>query len=281
VSIQEAAVQRLQKLLEPLSGEAHERGRVVVFSSAKPGSGASTLALQTAYALRRAAGRRVLLMDFDLQGSSLDFFLGLNHDRSIVDLLQSPGRIESELWSQVLVDANGVDVLPGPALPYTEALPSPKLQEIFERARNGYEWTVVDLPSIFHRLSLECVAACDRAFLVSTSELASLHLTRRAVKLLAQLAFDSSKYQVLVNRMEGRTELNSSDLSKLFECHVDKGLPNERLQLERVLTLGQPLDSGSELGRAVEGLASKLLGALPEKKRIGPMLSPRPAFSQT
>ena len=68
--IQEAAISRIQKLLQPAGGE-RESGKVVVFSSAKPGSGASTLAMQTAYALRRASGKRVLLADFDLMAGSL------------------------------------------------------------------------------------------------------------------------------------------------------------------------------------------------------------------
>ena len=54
----------------------------------KPGSGASTLAMQTAYALRRASGKRVLLADFDLMAGSLGFYLKLDHAYSLVDLIQ-------------------------------------------------------------------------------------------------------------------------------------------------------------------------------------------------
>ena len=78
VSIQEAAISRIQKLLQPSGGE-RESGKVVVFSSAKGGSGASTLAMQTASALRRASGKRVLLADFDLMAGSLGFYLNLEH----------------------------------------------------------------------------------------------------------------------------------------------------------------------------------------------------------
>jgi pilus assembly protein CpaE len=281
VSIQEAAVARIQKILEPATEANRERGRVVAFANAKPGSGSSTLAVQTAYALRRIAGRRVLLIDLDVQSGSVGFFLRLDHDHSVIDVLQQRGPIESENWDHSVCNAAGIDVLQAPMLPFTDPIDPTRFQQVLEYARNTYEWTIVDLPAIFTRVSLMCVSAADRAFLVSTSELASLHLTRRAVKLMAHLAFDSSKYQVLVNRLESRSELNSSDLSKLFECHVDKGLPNERLRVERVHTLGQPLDGASDLGRAIEGLATKLLGALPERPTGRTLLTQRPAFSQT
>jgi len=50
---QNDAVARLRRLLQPGPAEASNPGSILAFSSAKPGSGASTLAAQTAFALRR------------------------------------------------------------------------------------------------------------------------------------------------------------------------------------------------------------------------------------
>ena len=61
------------------------------------------------------------------------------------------------------------------------------LHQVLAHARNTYEWTVVDLPSIFQRISLLTLSEADRAFIVATSDLASLHLARKAVKLVTQL----------------------------------------------------------------------------------------------
>jgi pilus assembly protein CpaE len=281
VSIQEAAISRIQKLLQPTGVADRTQGKVVVFSSAKPGSGATTLSVQTAYALRRSTNRRVLVIDLDLLCGSAAFFLNVQHDYSFVDLLQNSGRITHELWSTVTVDADGVDVLPAPEMPYTDPIDQKRLGEILEHARGNYEWTVLDLPCIFHRLSLLAATEADRAFLVSTPELASLHLARRAVKLLSQIGIDTQKFQVLINRMVSRDELNIGDLTKLFDCRVDTSLPDDKLGVQRVVTDGRPMEPDSELGRAVDSLAGKLLGALPEKKRgLGQYLI-RPAFSQS
>lgn len=278
VSIQEAAISRIQKLLQP-AGE-REAGKIVVFSSAKPGSGASTLAMQTAYALRRASGKRVLLADFDLMAGSLGFLLKLDHPHSLIDLVQKADRIDYDLWSTVTADADGIDVLPAPEVPFIEAVEQGGLHQVLAHARANYEWTIVDLPSIFQRLSLLTLSEADKAFLIATSELASLHLARKAVKLVTQLGFDSQKIQVLINRMEKRTELNASDLSKLFECNVDTSLPNDQLALQRTITLGQPLEADSELGRAVDSLAGKLCGAVPQEKKIQSRFAIRPLLSQ-
>ena len=43
---------------------------------------------------------------------------------------------------------------------------------VLEHARLNYDWVVIDLPVVFQRLSLMTISESDRAFLVSTSELA-------------------------------------------------------------------------------------------------------------
>lgn len=281
ISIQEAAISRIQKLLQPIGGTDRVKGRIVAFSSAKPGSGASTLSIQTAYALRRATGRRVLVIDFDLFAGSTAFYLNAEHDYSIVDVFQHSGRLTHDFWSTVTVDADGIDVLPAPEMPYIGAMDQKKLNEVLEHARANYEWTVIDLPCIFHRLSLVTVMESDRAFLVSTPELASLHLARKAVKLLTQIGVDSQKFQVLINRIDARDDLGTGKLSKLFECRVDTSLPDDKLGIQRVVTLGKPIEGETDLGRAIDALAGKLMGALTDKKSPLPHMLGRPVLSQS
>jgi pilus assembly protein CpaE len=280
VSIQEAAISRIQKLLQPSGGE-RESGKVVVFSSAKGGSGASTLAMQTASALRRTSGKRVLLADFDLMAGSLGFYLNLEQSHSLVDLIHSADHLDHDTWSTMTADADGIDVLPAPDVPFTDAVEAGGLHQVLAHARNMYEWTVIDLPAIFQRISLLTLSEADRAFIVSTSDLASLHLTRKAVKLVTQLGLDSQKVQVLINRMDKRNELNTSDLTKLFDCHVEAAIPNDQLAFQRGVTLGQPPEPDSELGRIVDSLAGKLMGAVREPKKPQVRFAIRPLLSHT
>jgi pilus assembly protein CpaE len=125
------------------------------------------------------------------------------------------------------------------------------------------------------------LAEADKAFLVSTAELASLHLARKAVRLVTQLGLDSQKIQVLVNRMEKRTDLNASDLSKLFECPVDTSLPSDPLVLQRGITRGQPLEGDTELGKAVDNLAGKLMGIVAPVRKPQGRFAIRPLLSHT
>ncbi|MGH9631141.1 MAG: AAA family ATPase, partial [Bryobacteraceae bacterium] len=195
VSIQEAAISRIQRLIVPEQASEQELGKIVAFASAKSGSGASTLAAQTAFSVRRASGKRVLLADFDLLNGSLAFTLRLSHEFNVVDLLQHADRMNRSLWAEVVASIDGLDVLTAPDLPYTAAVEPARLQDVLQYSRMLYDWVIVDLPSIFNRVSLLAFTESDRAFLVSTSELPSLHLTRKAVRLLQQLGFSSDRFQ--------------------------------------------------------------------------------------
>jgi pilus assembly protein CpaE len=281
VSIQEAAISRIQKLIQPEYATTRETGKVIVFSSTKPGSGASTLAVQLAFALTRK-NARVLLIDLDLLGGTVGMNLNLEYDYSVVDVLQHADRLDAKMWSSAVVTANVVDVLAAPDLPHAEPIEPARLHDLLQYARHSYEWVIVDAPAVFHRISLLAISEADKAFLISTPELASLHLARKGVKLLNQLGFENGRFQVLINRVEKRSEFNGGDIGKLLECKVDASLPNDFFSLQSVTVQGKPLAGDSDLGRAIEGLAGKLAGEVqPETKGSRSFLALRPLLTRT
>ena len=258
--IQNEAVARLHRLLEPSQSAETQPGSIVTFSSAKPGSGASTLAAQTAFALRRASSKRVLLADFDLMGGMIAFYLKLSNAKSLVDALQSAHQLQDAHWPSFVAVSDGVDILAAPEIPYVGPVDAGRLHAVLEHARLNYDWVVIDLPVVFQRVSLMTISEADRAFLVSTSELPSLHLARKAVTLLEQLGFPRDRFQIMINRIQRRDEISGSDFERLFNCSVGARVPNDHFSLHRAVTLGQPVEGHSDLGKAIQNLAGQLAG---------------------
>lgn len=281
LATQREAITRLRRLVQPEPQAETEAGHVVAMSSAKPGSGASTLATQAAFSLQRITGKRILLADFDLTGGTIGFYLKLSHNYSLVDALQHSEHMDVALWNSLTVNYGGVDILPAPATPYAEPLDGARLRVLIEHARNLYDWVILDLPAIFNRTSLMAISECERAYLISTSELPSLHLTRKALTLVDQLGFPKDRFQVLVNRVDKRDDIGVADMEKLFGCPIHAKLPNDYFSLHRVVTLGQPLGADGELGRSIEQVAARLCGSLaPPKKAAQPAREMKPAYSQ-
>jgi len=265
---QNDAVARLHRLIEPAPAEQSEPGSIIAFTSAKPGSGASTLAAQAAFALRRSTAERVLLADFDLMGGMIGFYLKLSNTRSLLEALDAAERLENGGWEACIAASEGVDILAAPEAPYAGPVDAARLHAVLEHARSNYDWVVIDLPVVFQRLSLMTISESDRAYLVSTSELPSLHLARKAVNLLDHLGFPKERFQIVMNRIDRRDEIAGSDIERLFNCAIDARIPNDYFSLHRAVTLGQPVDGHSELGKAVENLAQRLTGGRgPDRKR--------------
>lgn len=277
------AADRLRRLKEPEVPAERELGRVIAFASSKPGSGASTLSAQTAFTLKKLTGRRVLLLDLDLMGGTIGFYLKLNHAYSMLDAIEHAHRLNPAIWSSMIAHGAGIDILPSPDTPVSAEVPSDRLHAVLQYARMIYDWIVVDLPAVFHRPSLLMLTEADFMYLVSTGELPSLHLARKAITMLTQLGLTRDRYRLLVNRVNKRDGIGLSDLEKIFNSPVDAMFPNDYFSLHRVVTLGQPLSSDCELGKAVESLARKIGGGIEaEKKKSANLLeAARPALSQT
>ncbi len=276
---QREAIARLRRLVSPEMPAEPQEGHTVAFSSAKPGSGASTIATQTAFSLERLTGKRVLLIDCDLTGGTIGFYLKLSHNYSLVDALQHAEHLDPALWNSLTINYGGVDILPAPAAPYADAVDASRLRVLVQQARQIYDWVVLDLPTVFSRTSLMAISECEQAFVISTAELPSLHLTRKALNMLQQLGFPKERFHVLINRLDRRNDIGVDDMEKLFGCKVHARLPNDYFSLHRVVTLGQPLGAEGDLGKAIESVATRLHGSLmPPKKTLTPV-ELKPAYS--
>lgn len=281
VAAQKEAAARICRLREPEGHSKQDFGKVVTFSSAKPGSGASTLATQTAFCLKRMTGKRVLLADFDILSGSTAFALKLNPTYSLMDALERSDQLDPGLWSSLVVSVGGLDVLAAPDAAMSDAIEFSRLHDVLEYARMLYDWVVVDLPTVFHRLSLFVLSEAEQSFLVSTSELPSLHLARRAVGMLSQLGYGKDRYQMVVNRVNRKADISTADMEKIFTCSVFASFPNDYYALHKVVTRAEPLPADCDLGRSIEQISVRIAGLTQSDKKTGSgVLESKPALSE-
>lgn len=188
---------------------------------------------------------------------------------------------EPGLWPSVTLKSGSIDVLAAPDSALSDAVEFSRLHDTLEHARTVYDWVVVDLPTIFRRMSLFVLSEADQSYIISTSELPSLHLARRALNMLTQLNFDAGRFHMVVNRMARRGGISVPDMEKVFGRRVFHTFPNDYHALHRVVTRGEALTADCELGRAIEQFSARASGALaPGKKPAAALAETKPALSE-
>src|SRR4029078_7127427 len=97
-----------------------------------------------AASLAKHSGKRTLLLDLDLQFGDAAIMLGLEPEKTIYDLVVSPGELPSERRAAYTPRHTcGLDILPAPLRPEdAELVTEAKLAGLLEVGRESYDVSV-------------------------------------------------------------------------------------------------------------------------------------------
>src|SRR5688500_4383597 len=141
-------------------------GRVLALYGAKGGVGTTTIAINAAIALHRELGRKVALVDGNLQFGDHRVFLDLGLDRkSIVDIVSAPS-IDQDLVKQVMVKHDsGVDLLLAPPSPeVAELVTHDHMEVILDNLRHLYDYVLIDIDKRLDDVNLGIIESSETLF---------------------------------------------------------------------------------------------------------------------
>jgi len=120
--------------------------RTVAVTSAMPGEGKTTAAVNLAVVTAMSLGRRVLLIDCDLRKPKVHEALGLRPDAGLAEVLTDTINLDDAI---VKVEGVNLEVLPVRSLPVnpSELLGSPKMGELIEEVVRRYDRVIFDTPA--------------------------------------------------------------------------------------------------------------------------------------
>jgi pilus assembly protein CpaE len=228
---------------------------VYSFLPAKPGSGASTLAVNASLALAQQNPNSTLLSDFDLNSGVVRFLLKLNNSYTVLDAAQKAKDLDENLWSQLVSKSHSLDVLQAGVLNPEIRLDSLYLRDMIDYARRNYKVVCFDLSGNLEKYSLELMHESRRVFLVCTAEPCSLYLAREKVQYLKRMGL-GERVNILLNRHQKRGSLAPKDVEDLVEAPVLMTFSNDYGRIAKAITQGGPIETSSELGKQCAALAS-------------------------
>lgn len=228
------------------------------FLPAKPGVGTSTVAMNAAWACSRQPETKTLLMDLDLNSGMQRFMLKLDNEYSLVDAAENAFKLDETLWPQLVTSISNMDVIHSGRLNPGYRIEGAQIRSMVEFARRNYRSVCVDLSGNMEKYSIEIMQESKRVFLVTTPEIASLHLARERFHYLRQLDL-GDRIQLILNRSQKRAPISVSQIEDLLGLPVLASIPNDYQGVSRALTAGKPVDTSSELGREFQALAASMM----------------------
>ncbi len=158
--------------------------RFILFTSATPSEGKTTLATNLACILAQGDAR-VLLIDADLRRPSVHHRFGMSGKTGVTTVLT--GATPLEKATQNVAEVPNLDILPaGPMPPFpTEMLSSEAMEQLLQRCSELYTHVVIDTPPILSVTDGVILARhADAVVLVIRHAKSSKHVVRRARDLL-------------------------------------------------------------------------------------------------
>jgi pilus assembly protein CpaE len=238
-------------------------GKLIVVLGPKGGTGKTLTAVNLAVAMQEA-GKKVALVDLDLQFGDIALCMGLPPDRTVYDLTtEHQAALDLETIERyMLTHESGVKVLVAPSRPDQAAAVSVEVvREVYAHLRSAYDAVVVDTPPGF---TPEVIASIDMSTdLVMVGMLDSLSLknTKLGLETLELMHYDQDAVRIVLNRAHSRVGISTNTVGRVLGREPDILVPSDR-EVPRTINEGVPIVSAlprSECADAFRGLAALYL----------------------
>ena len=244
-------------------------GKVLTVFSPKGGVGKSVIATSLATQIARRCGRRVLLVDLDLQFGDVAIMMGVEPERTIYDLVMTTGELDPEkLAGYVIPHASGVDVVPAPVRPEdAELVAEDRVGRLLDVAKETYDAIVVDTPAHFQATTLATLDRTDRLLLIAALDIPTVKNVKLTLQTLNLLHYPKDRINLIVNRGMSRSDLDRKDVEKALELKVAFDIPGDR-EVGIALNRGVPVPMSAPRS-AVTKVISEMADAFFERRPAG------------
>ena len=209
-------------------------GKAIVFMHLSGGSGATTLAVNTACALARSPHtKQSCLVDLDLQFGNAASLLDLPSTSPVQEFIDDPTRLdESMLESMMLRHQSGLQVLTSPRtlMPLT-AYGADGIRNLIDVARRNFEYVIVDLPVVLAPWTDSVLKSASVIYLVTSLSVPSAHRVTKFLDLLREEGVKDLPLKLVANRHHraGRhgNDITVVQFEKATGRKVDFTIPND------------------------------------------------------
>ncbi|MEM1535920.1 MAG: cell division ATPase MinD [Candidatus Pacearchaeota archaeon] len=234
-----------------------KRGKVIVITSGKGGTGKTVTAINLAASLH-ALGKDVILVDANLTTPNIGLHLGapivpvaLNH------VLQGKKDITQAIYQH----HSGLKIVPSSiSIDALKNVKPENLEKAIKRLKDLAEIIILDSSAGLGREALTAIQQADEIFIVTNAEMPAVADALKTIKLAEKLRKKVSG--VIVTRKKGKNEMKIKNISYLLEKPIIGIVPeddsvSEAIMLHDILVNIKPK---SKAAKSYKRIAARIIG---------------------
>ena len=239
--------------------------QIISIFSTKGGVGKTLLATNLAVSLAKDQGKRVCLVDLDLQvAGDMARMLDLKPKSAMVDLINLIKREPKEInkYDFLTRSALEIDFLPAVLNPQQSPHLEPeRIKEVFSLLDKDYDYIIVDAGKGFSEASVATLNQANLILLVVTPDILSVYQTKWALDTLQFLHFPLSMIGVVLNRAESVASIGWHEVKVSLLVEVISKIPSEGKIVGLALNRGVPVvidNARAKVSQAIKKLSQEL-----------------------
>jgi len=250
----------------PRGSEAN--GKIFTFVNAKGGSGATTIAVNTALGLQRQAGG-VALLDMACLGHTA-LHLNVKPAFTIADAIRNAPRLDTDLLDGYMTRCvGGLHLLAGAQEAFSEGTSTEAIARIFDLLIMRYQHVIVDASTRLDRTLRKVCDLSQTVLLVGLLEVPSLWSVSKVRDYLLDGSACCAEIGLVLNRFRKLPGFSDSEIESATRTKILGKIPDQYATVVAAIDQGVPVvnKNHSEIARAFANLARTLTQAEAAEKR--------------
>ena len=236
--------------------------KVITVFSAKGGIGKTTLAVNLAIKLAQR-GKKVALVDLDLQFGDVHIFMDAEPKETISDLVQDIDVLNIDsVCSYMTVHPSGVHLICAPKSPeYADVVSGERISTLLGLLRSYYDFVIIDTATSFSDATLSALEASTLILFVTGLDISILKNSKTAMGILDSLG-QKKKVRTVINRAIEVGSISTADVQRIIDAPILARIPSDYMMAVAALNRGQPFVQSmpkAKLSLAITDIAEKIV----------------------